>query len=139
MKEAKQLYLKEGGGINSIELIELEKELSSLKPEITIEQIQKQQNIDFLQFLRDIINIKREENPRSMIERGFDDFIVENVHYTSRQLEFLLLLKMVFAERKHIEMKDLAGPPFEEENPLDLFSYKELEGIVEKCNSIRMC
>ena len=65
--------------------------------------------------------------------------IVENVHYKSRQLEFLMLLKMVFAERKHIEMKDFGGPPFEEENPLDLFSYEELEGIVEKCNSIRMC
>ena len=131
--------LKEGEGINSIELIELEKELSSLKPEITIEQIQKQQKIDFLQFLRDIIHIKREDNPRSMIEKRFDDFIIENVHYTSRQLEFLMLLKMVFAERKHIEMKDLGGPPFEEENPLDLFSYEELEGIVNKCNSIRMC
>jgi type I restriction enzyme R subunit len=131
--------LKEGEGINSIELIELEKELSSLKPEITIEQIQKQQKIDFLQFLRDIIHIKREDNPRTMIEKRFDDFIVENVYYTSRQLEFLMLLKMVFAERKHIEMKDLGGPPFAEENPLDLFRYEELEGIVEKCNSIRMC
>ena len=56
--------LKEGKGINSFELIELEKELSSLKPEITIEYIQKQQKIDFLQFLRDIIHIKREDNPR---------------------------------------------------------------------------
>lgn len=131
--------LKEGEGINSVELIELEKELSSLKPEITIEHIQKQQNIDFLQFLRDIIHIKREDNPRSVIEKRFDNYITQNVHYTSRQLEFLMLLKMVFAERKHIDMKDLGEPPFAEENPLDLFSYEELEGIVEKCNNIRMC
>jgi type I restriction enzyme R subunit len=36
-------------------------------------------------------------------------------------------------------MKDLGGPPFEDENPLDLFSLEELEGIVDKCNEIRMC
>ena len=131
--------LKEGEGITSRELMNLEKELSSLKPEITIEYIQKQQNIDFLLFLRDIINIKRNDDPRAMIEKRFDSYITNNPHYTSRQLEFLMLLKKVFAERKHIEMKDLGSPPFEDENPLDLFSYEELEGIVDKCNRIRMC
>ncbi|MDP3484903.1 MAG: type I restriction-modification enzyme R subunit C-terminal domain-containing protein [Methanobacteriaceae archaeon] len=74
-----------------------------------------------------------------IIEKRFNDYIVENVHYTSRQVEFLMLLKKVFSERKHIEMKDLGGPPFEDENPLDLFSYEELVGIVDKCNRIRMC
>ncbi|MDO8870545.1 MAG: DEAD/DEAH box helicase family protein [Methanobacteriaceae archaeon] len=131
--------LKEGHGINSGELLDLERELSSLKPEITIEYIQKQQNIDFLQFLRDIIGLSRDDDPRMIIEKRFNDYIVENVHYTSRQVEFLMLLKKVFSERKHIEMKDLGGPPFEDENPLDLFSYEELVGIVDKCNRIRMC
>ncbi len=131
--------LKEGEGITSRELLDLEKELSSLKPEITIEYIQKQQNIDFLLFLRDIINIKRNDDPRAMIEKRFDSYITNNPQYTSRQLEFLMLLKKVFAERKHIEMKDLGSPPFEDENPLDLFSYEELVGIVDKCNRIRMC
>jgi len=74
-----------------------------------------------------------------MIEKRFDDFITSNQQYNSKQLEFLMLLKMVFGERKHIEMRDLGGPPFEEENPLDLFTYDELEGIVEKCNNIKMC
>lgn len=131
--------LKEGKGITSRELLDLEKELSLLKPEITIEYIQKQQNIDFLLFLRDIIKIKRNEDPRTLIEKRFDSYISNNPQYTSRQLEFLMLLKKVFAERKHIEMKDLGSPPFEDENPLDLFSYEELEGIVDKCNRIRMC
>lgn len=131
--------LKEGEGITSRELLDLEKELSSLKPEITIEYIQKQQNIDFLLFLRDIIKIKRNEDPRAIIEKRFDSYITNNPQYTSRQLEFLMLLKKVFAERKHIEMKDLGSPPFEDENPLDLFSYEELVGIVDKCNRIRMC
>ncbi|MFA0846883.1 MAG: DEAD/DEAH box helicase family protein [Methanobacterium formicicum] len=131
--------LKEGEGITSRELLDLEKELSSLKPEITIEYIQKQQNIDFLLFLRDIIKIKRNEDPRAIIEKRFDSYITNNPQYTSRQLEFLRLLKMVFVERKHIEIKDLGSPPFEDENPLDLFSYDELEGIVDKCNRIRMC
>ena len=131
--------LKEGEGITSMELLDLEKELSSLKPEITIEYIQKQQNIDFLEFLRDIINIKRNDDPRALIENRFDTYIANNPQYTSRQLEFLMLLKKVFAERKHIEMKDLGGPPFEDENPLDLFSLDELTNIIDKCNQIKMC
>ena len=47
--------LKEGEGITSRELLELEKELSSLKPEITIEYIQKQQNTDFILFFINLI------------------------------------------------------------------------------------
>jgi type I restriction enzyme, R subunit len=77
--------------------------------------------------------------PRAIIEKRFDSYITNNPQYTSRQLEFLMLLKKVFAERKHIEMKDLGSPPFEDENPLDLFSYEELVGIVDKCNEIKMC
>ncbi|MDR1819707.1 MAG: hypothetical protein LBR15_05605 [Methanobrevibacter sp.] len=45
--------LKDGKCISSNELLELEKELSSLKPEITIDNIQKDK--DFILFLREII------------------------------------------------------------------------------------
>ena len=88
--------LKEGQGINSGELMDLERELSSLKPEITIEYIQKQQNIDFLQFLRDIIGLSRDDDPRMIIEKRFNDYIVENVHYNPKQMDFLILLKKSF-------------------------------------------
>jgi len=131
--------IKTGEYITSSELLELEKRLSEFKPEITIENVQRTKNVDFIRFLWDIMGLSREEDPQELIEELFDQYIIENVHYNSRQLDFLMLLKKVFAKRKHVEMKDLGLSPLNDEHPLDLFSYEELEKIVEKCNNIRMC
>lgn len=131
--------IKNGECITSPELLELEQGLSALKPEITIETVQKTKNIDFIKFLWDIIGLGREEDPKKLIEKRFDHYILENVHYNSKQLDFLMLLKKVFAERKHVEMKDLGRAPLGDEHPLDLFSLEELEGIVDQCNRIRLC
>ena len=65
--------LKEGKGITSGELLSIEKELSALRPEITIETIQKTRNTDFLIFLREIIGLTREEDPKELIEKRFDN------------------------------------------------------------------
>ncbi len=74
-----------------------------------------------------------------MIEQRFDEYIIESSYYTSKQIEFLGLLKKIFADKKHIEMKDLAEQPFSDEHPLDYFSLDELKKIVVKCNKIKMC
>lgn len=135
--------LKEGKGITSEELLSIEKELSALRPEITIETIQKTRNTDFLIFLREIIGLTREEDPKELIEKRFDkvilsDYTLNNgVEFNSRQLEFLILLKKVFANRKHIELKDFTEEPLGEGK--DLFEYDNLISIIEKCNSIIMC
>lgn len=135
--------LKEGKGITSGELLSIEKELSALRPEITIETIQKTRNTDFLIFLREIIGLTREEDPKELIEKRFDkvilsDYTLNNgVEFNSRQLEFLILLKKVFANRKHIELKDFTEEPLGEGK--DLFEYDNLISIIEKCNSIIMC
>ena len=76
---------------------------------------------------------------RELIERKFDEYIIANTEYNSRQLEFLRLLKKIFAERKHIEITDLGKPPLSEEHPLDYFKIEELKEIIKKCNEIKMC
>lgn len=66
------------------------------------------------------------------------DYTLNNgVEFNSRQLEFLILLKKVFANRKHIELKDFTEEPLGEGK--DLFEYDNLISIIEKCNSIIMC
>ena len=50
-----------------------------------------------------------------------------------------MLLKKIFADRKHVELRDMAEPPLSDEHPLDIFEIGELERIVECCNRIRMC
>ena len=131
--------LKNGEGVTSHELLKIEEDLSNLKPEITIDFIQKTRNMDFLVFLREIIGLSREEDPKKLIEDRFDKYIIENSQYTSRQLEFLLLLKTVFADRKHIEFRDIGRFPLGDEQPWDYFTVDELENIVNLCNEIKMC
>jgi type I restriction enzyme R subunit len=131
--------IKKGECITSPELLELELELSSLKPEITIKNVQKYHNMDFIKFLWDIIGLTRKEDPKALIEDHFDQYILESSNYNSRQLDFLLLLKKVFSDRKQIDIGDLGKSPLGEEHPLELFSFEELEGIVNTCKQIRLC
>jgi len=130
--------IKNGEGITSHELVQLELELSSLRPELTVENIQKYQKKDFFVFLREVIGLTHEYDPKELIERKFDKFILANAEYNSRQVEFLRLLKKIFAERKHIEITDLGKPPLSEEHPLDYFQIEDLKDIIKKCNAIKM-
>jgi len=131
--------IKEGNGITSIELFRLEEQLSALRPEITIDNVQRIQKIDFLLFLRKILGLKQEYDPQVMIEREFDAHIIAKNHqYNSEQIKFLLVLKKVFARTKHIELKDFTVPPLSNERPLDKFQTSELQKIVVKCNKIKM-
>ena len=130
--------IQDGEGITSPELIELELQLSSLRPELTIENVQKYQEMDFLSFLRKIIGLTHKYDPKELIEYEFDRYIVNTTKYNSKQLEFLLLLKKVFSKRKRIELSDFAKPPLANEHPLDFFQIKDLKIIIEKCKKIKM-
>ncbi len=74
-----------------------------------------------------------------LIELKFEEFIIKNNNYSSKQLEFLELLKKVFAARKYIELSDMAKEPLSSERPLDYFQIGELKNIIDKCNAIKVC
>jgi len=130
--------IKDGEGITAHELLELELQLSSLRTGLTIDNVQKHQHKDFLVFLREIIGLSYQYDPKELIERRFDEYIIEKSEFNSKQLEFLRLLKRVFAERKRIEITDLGKPPLSEEHPLDYFKIDDLKLIIKKCNEIKM-
>ena len=133
------IKIKEEKGITSSELLKLEKELSKINPNITIDNVQRIQKTDFILFLRKILGMTHDYDPQEMIEREFDKHIVEaNKNYTSSQIEFLELLKKVFSRTKQIKIEDFAEPPLSNERPLDKFQVAELEKIVTKCGKIRM-
>ena len=102
--------IREGQGITSPELLELEGELNNLKEGLTIDNVQKHQNKDFLIFLREMLGLSRTEDPKELIEKRFTQFIVEKSHYNSRQLEFLMWYSRFFGQhlqthpkRKHFQ------------------------------------
>ena len=131
--------IKNGEGITPAELLKLEEQLRALRPEITIDNVQRIQKIDFLLFLRKILGLKQEYEPQVLIEREFDAHIIaKNHNYNSEQIKFLQVLKKVFARTKHIELKDFTIPPLSNERPLDKFQTSELQKIVVECNKIKM-
>ena len=129
--------IKDGEGITPSELLKLEKQLQVLRPEITIDNVQRLQRIDFLLFLRKILRLKQEYDPQVLIEREFDKHIMKHP-YNAEQIKFLRVLKKVFARTKRIELKDFTVPPLSNERPLDKFQTSELQEIVVKCNKIKM-
>ncbi|HKZ93676.1 MAG TPA: DEAD/DEAH box helicase family protein [Candidatus Bathyarchaeia archaeon] len=130
--------IRDGEGITPPELAELEFELSSLRPGLTVDNVQKYQNIDFLSFLHKIMGLTEKSDPKELIEYEFDQYVLAKTEYNSKQLAFLAVLKKVFANRKRIGLPDLANPPLSNERPLDFFKIEELKLIIEKCNRIKM-
>ena len=128
--------IKDGEGVTSGELLEIEKQLKELNPSWTIQNIQ--QTKDFILFLRGILEIKGLPDPQEMIKWEFDKYVAsKNEHYNSEQLKFLRFLEQVFVRAKHIELENFAEHPLAEGRPLDIFTKKQLEGIIEKCNKLR--
>ena len=128
--------IKDGEGVTSKELLEIESSLRKLNPSFTIENIQ--QTKDFILFLRDLIEIKGLPDPQEMIKWEFDKFVADkNQHYNSEQLKFLRLLEQVFIRAKHIELKSFAEHPLADARPLDLFTKEQLEMIIAKCDKLK--
>ena len=130
--------IRDGEGLTSPELIELELQLSSLRPGLTIDNVQKYQKMDFIAFLRKIIGLSYKYDPKELIEYEFDRYITTKTEYNSKQIEFLRVLKKVFANRKRIELSDMAKPPLSNEHPLDYFQIGELKAIIAECNKIKI-
>lgn len=128
--------IKDGEGVTSKELLRIEIKLKEFNPAFTIENIQ--QSEDFVLFLRNLIEIKDLPDPQEMIKWEFDKFVADkNQHYNSEQLKFLRLLEQVFIRAKHVELKTLAEHPLADARPLDVFTKKQLEIIVQNCNKLR--
>jgi len=128
--------IKEGEGVTSDELLEIEKKLKELNPNFTIENIQ--QTKDFVLFLRELVELKGYPDPQEMIKWEFDKYVAsKNEHYNSEQLKFLRLLEQVFVRAKHIELKSLAEHPLAEGRPLDVFTKEQLEVVIQKCNKLK--
>ncbi len=129
--------LRKGEGLTAEELAQLVDVFQKIKPEINIPNIQQSYGKDFMLFLHEAIGLSKTYDPKVLVERQFDEYILKNTHYNSKQLEFLNLIKKVFVEQKHISIEDLGKSPLAEERPLDLFEEEQLRVIVVSCNKIK--
>jgi type I restriction enzyme R subunit len=88
----------------------------------------------FLKFIRHILGLEVLQNFPDTVTASFDQFIAEHSTLTSKQLEFLDLLRKFLINNGAIEKKDLVNYPFkaiDSKGILGIFPPKEINEIFE--------
>lgn len=128
--------LKQGIDISNDEAEQLAEELHNEHPHITIDLLRKVYNhrkAEMVQFIRHILGIEKLESFDETITKAFDDFITQHNYLTSRQLQFLDLLKNFVLEKGDVSKRNLIESPFTMIHPegiRGIFNQKEIEEII---------
>lgn len=128
--------LKQGQEITSDEAEQLAEELNNEHPHITIDLLRKVYNhrkAALVQFIKHILGIEQLETFAETVTKAFDDFIAKHSYLTSRQLQFLDLLKNFVLEKGDVSKRNLIESPFTMLHPegiRGIFNQKEIDEIL---------
>lgn len=128
--------LQSGNSITLEEAQQLAEELHEEDPHITeslLRKVYKHQKANFIQFIKHILGIEILESFDEQVNKAVQQFIVEHTYLTTRQIEFLNLLKNYVIERGNIEKRDLIQAPFTIIHPKGIrgiFSPSEIQEIL---------
>jgi type I restriction enzyme R subunit len=129
--------LKNGEKVNTDEVESLANLLKDESPNITIDllrRVYQNREAPFLKFIRHILGLEVLKNFPDTVNASIDQFIVEHSTLTSKQLEFLDLLRKFLIHNGAIEKKDLVNYPFkaiDSKGILGIFPPKEINEIFE--------
>lgn len=128
--------LKQGFDISDSEAEQLAIDLHNEHPHITIDLLRKVYNhrkAALVQFIKHILGIQVLETFPETVSKAFEDFIAKHSYLTSRQLQFLELLKNYILEKGDISKRNLIESPFTMLHPegvRGVFNQKEIEEIL---------
>jgi len=128
--------IKKGEAVSSNEARELAELLHEERPHITedlLRQVYKNNKARFIQFIRHILGIEVLKSFPDEVSTAFDQFIRAHTNLSSRQMEFLNLLKNFIVEREKVEKRDLINAPFTVIHPQGIrgvFSPAEINEIL---------
>jgi len=128
--------IKAGEPITEEESISLATTLYEENPNITeslLRKVYKHQKASFIQFIKHILGIEILEHFETQVTRAVQAFISSHTQLTTRQIEFLNLLKTFIIERGTIAKRDLVAAPFTIIHPKGIrgiFSPKEIQEII---------
>lgn len=129
--------LKEGMEISEAESEQLAEELHNEHPHITIDLLRRVYNhrkAVFVQFIKHILGIEILQSFPETVSKAFDNFITEHSYLTSRQLQFLDLLRKFIIENGDLTRKNLIESPFTLLHPEGIrgvFNPKEIDEILK--------
>jgi len=128
--------LKQGKEISNEEAEQLAEELHNEHPHITIDLLRKVYNhrkAELVQFIKHILGIEQLETFAETVTKAFDDFVSKHSYLSSRQLQFLDLLKNFVLEKGNVSKRNLIESPFTLLHPegiRGIFNQKEIEEIL---------
>lgn len=128
--------LKQGQEITKDEALQLAEELHNEHPHITIDLLRKVYNhrkAELVQFIKHILGIEQLEAFAETVTKAFDNFISKHSYLTSRQLQFLDLLKNFVMEKGNVSKRNLIESPFTMLHPegiRGIFNQKEIDEIL---------
>ena len=129
--------LKQGQEITPEEAEQLAEELHNEHPHITIDLLRKVYNhrkAALVQFIKHILGIEQLETFAETLTKAFDDFIARHSYLSSRQLQFLDLLKNFVIEKGDVSKRNLIESPFTMLHPegiRGIFNQKEIDEILK--------
>jgi type I restriction enzyme, R subunit len=107
--------IKEGKEISEVETQELATLLQDEHPHITenlLKNVYKNRKAKFIQFIKHILGLEMLESFPETVTKAFEQFIHSHTDLSSRQLDFLQLLKEFILEKETVEKRDLIDSPF---------------------------
>lgn len=128
--------IKDGKQINTIEAEQLADQLYEDHPHITIDLLRRVYNnkrAELTQFIKHILGIEVLISFPETVSKAFEEFIGNHTDLTSRQLQFLDLLKGFVIERGELTKRDLIQSPFTMLHPEGIrgvFKPREIEEIL---------
>lgn len=128
--------LKQGKEITTEEAEQLAEELHNEHPHITIDLLRKVYNhrkAALVQFIKHILGIEQLETFAETVTKAFDDFVANHSYLSSRQLQFLDLLKNFVLEKGDVSKRNLIESPFTMLHPegiRGIFNQKEIDEIL---------
>jgi type I restriction enzyme R subunit len=129
--------IKEGKQITESEALELAALLHDEHPHITedlLKNVYKNRKAKFIQFIRHILGLEILESFPETVFKAFEQFIHSHTNLTSRQMDFLNLLKEFILQKETVQKRDLIESPFTILHPQGirgLFTNAEINEILE--------
>ena len=134
--------LTEGQTLTTTEVDQLAEQLYHEHPHISLDLLRRvydNRKAGFVQFMRHILGLEALPTYRNEVGAAFDAFIHAHGELTSKQLQFLEVLKNYLLDRQRFHKRDLVDAPFTIIHPegiLGLFPERQIDEIVELAHKL---
>lgn len=129
--------IKSGEAISQDEIEKLAQILNEKDPFVTeklLKRVYDNEHAEFIQFIKHILGVETIKSFEEEVAQLFAEFIAKNTHFTSKQIQFLDILKNFVIDKGKVEKKDLIKAPFtqvDQKGILGVFPMDVVNEIVE--------